>query len=377
MQQVRKVKFVIYPNALHIFEQETYVLIFAMKFKGTPLILGLQFLSTVIAYQLASNKGNSTSLLNTKSLIDNAYDFTFEGAKFAANSYCWLFGENKPLSEACPSKFCKTSNHLKLLKSGRTNIAYAIMEDTKNKRIIVSFKGTSSPNEWALDTNYRLTEYIPYVVKDEIATKEFIYRGWKVHRGFLKGYKTFHKNAMRYLLRLMARKKGYTLVFLGHSLGGALSVIAAVESHFCGLNPVIFTYGSPKVGNYRLIDWMSENFPLYITEQSLVSGKLIPRSFFRMTTSKDIVPLLPLYKQGFSHCGFHINIKNNLFFADKDDLELIGEFDKHLEFKEWRRRMKLLKKNYKEYMKSPMKGYQEFVESDYHRYYYIRMGCKQ
>ena len=154
-------KFVIYRNALHTLEQETYVLIFAMKFEGTPLILGLQFLSTVIAYQLASNEGNGTSLLNTKSLIDNAYDFTFEGAKFAANSYCWLFGENKPLSEACPSRFCKTSNHLKLLKSARANIAYAIMEDTKNKRIIVSFKGTSSPNEWALDTNYRLTEYIP------------------------------------------------------------------------------------------------------------------------------------------------------------------------------------------------------------------------
>lgn len=350
-----------------------------MKFLQQTIISELLFLSPALAYTTTNglNGNNNTGLLSSNNGIDNAYKFTFESARFAANSYCWLSGENEPLKEACESEFCKNSDNLKLLKWGRTNIAYAIIEDVKSKQIIVSFKGTSSPNEWAIDTNYRLTEYIPYVVKDGIATKDFTTHGWKVHRGFLKGYKTFHKNAMRYLLKLMAKKEGYTLLFLGHSLGGALSMIAAIESHFCGLDPIIFTYGSPKVANYRLINWMSEKFPLHLARQSLISGKLIPRSFFRMTTSRDIVPLLPLYKQGFSHCGFQININSDLFFSGKDDLELIGRFDKNREFKEWKRRTKLLRQNYKEYLKNPMKGYKEFVASDYHRYYYIRMGCQQ
>ena len=75
----------------------------------------------------------------------------------------------------------------------------------------------------------------------------------------------------------------------GCSLGGALTTVAAIEIH-TQTTPVaeLHTYGSPRVGNLELSNFIKKN---------------IPRSL-RVVHNRDIVPHLPLQSQNFHHIPY-------------------------------------------------------------------------
>ncbi|VEU19475.1 DEKNAAC100843 [Brettanomyces naardenensis] len=314
-----------------------------------------------------------------RTILRAAFELTYRYAIFSAHAYCpkdnRLNGENAMLNEVCDTQFCQDSKDIKVLKVYNGEITYLILEDSTTKQIILSFKGTSSPKEWAIDTNYRLTTYNPSAISDRLATRKFDCNSCKVHRGFLQGYSIFHKESLQELLKVMEERGDYKLYVVGHSLGGAIAQIAAIEFYLCGLDPIIINYGSPKVMDYRLSDWMTDHFPPDKAIAFLRRGEVKPNSYFRVTTSRDIVPMLPPYEQGFSHSGYQLNIYSSEPPVLENDLELAGSFDRFTELSKWKERLSLLKKNYKKYIKNPMSGYKEFVQIKYHRYYYLRMGC--
>lgn len=308
-----------------------------------------------------------------------AYNFTKEMAYYSAHAYCprydRLKGENVPIGEACDSVFCQSLQDVQLLKVYSEQITYYITQDRHFKRIIVSFKGTSTTDEWKFDTNYRLRHYNPLVVQDGYNVKQFTCPGCKVHRGFLNGYKIFYRESMRYLLDFKSKHPDYQLYLVGHSLGGAIAQLAGIEAYLCGMDPIIVNYGSPKLTNYALACWMQAQFPLANAYQSLQTGNIHPNSYFRVTHDMDIVPLLPLYTQGFAHTGYEIVIENFNLPVPVGDLSLMGDFDESGEYALWQIRLRKAWNNYREYFKDPMSGYQDFVQTDYHRYYYTRMTC--
>jgi hypothetical protein len=73
------------------------------------------------------------------------------------------------------------------------------------------------------------------------------------------------------------------IIFVGHSLGGAMSSIAALDLVRSGvikktsISPVLITYGQPRTGNYAFANEVFKNVPVIL----------------RYTNQKDIVPTIP------------------------------------------------------------------------------------
>jgi hypothetical protein len=73
----------------------------------------------------------------------------------------------------------------------------------------------------------------------------------KVHRGFLEVYLSLKTDLQSHLARLAEKYPYYNIVFTGHSLGGALAVLGAVD--FAETSPAIYqdrmsvvSYGAPR-----------------------------------------------------------------------------------------------------------------------------------
>ncbi|MFD0694014.1 lipase family protein [Paenibacillus sp. GCM10027628] len=138
-----------------------------------------------------------------------------------------------------------------------------------NDRIILAFRGTNTSSDWISDAIARQNAY-PYVQDG----------GW-VHRGFLDIYRTARKKILTSLSKLSAQKQLY---ITGHSLGGALATLCAID---VALNtkfkaPIVYTYASPRVGNPEFASRFS----------NLLSNR------HRVYNQHDLVPQLPtvLYK---------------------------------------------------------------------------------
>jgi triacylglycerol lipase len=104
----------------------------------------------------------------------------------------------------------------------------------------------------------------------------------RVHRGFKREVDRIWEP-----LEKILKDKQKPLWFTGHSLGGALATISAGR---CVLSPIpsspegLFTFGSPRVGNRRFINYVKLNH-------------------FRWVNNNDIVTRLPPRWLGYRHCG--------------------------------------------------------------------------
>ena len=104
--------------------------------------------------------------------------------------------------------------------------------------IIVSFGGTANLADLQSDLRVTLkrTSYLP--------------RGCKVHEGFDAQY-SIVRHQIRERIRDLAPLSAERLVCVGHSLGGALATLCALDLRLreAGLRTVCLTYGCPRVGN--------------------------------------------------------------------------------------------------------------------------------
>jgi hypothetical protein len=123
----------------------------------------------------------------------------------------------------------------------------------------------------------------------------------RVHKGFLDAYSTIRDE-----LRNLVSPSEKTVV-CGHSLGGALAILYAVES--CSPNLSVFTFGAPRVGDdawNEFLDRLSVPFTHYVT--GLDPVPLLPSAFPRNAGEYIRIPsnnpvtahLLREYEKGFS-----------------------------------------------------------------------------
>jgi triacylglycerol lipase len=131
-------------------------------------------------------------------------------------------------------------------------------------RIIVAFRGTSSTTDWISDAIARQGKY------------KCVLGAGKSHIGISDIYYSARGQILTALDTLCARK---SLMITGHSLGGALASLCAVD---VAVNsafslPSVYNYGSPRVGD-----------PTFV---KAYSGKV--DQSFRIHNRFDIVPLLP------------------------------------------------------------------------------------
>lgn len=154
--------------------------------------------------------------------------------------------------------------------TGGEDVQYRIIKH--NDCAIVAFQATSSKSDWRLNFSAWVRPYRDMPAK------------WRVHAGFLRGYKSIREEVMA---ALQGEK---CIIVTGLSLGGAYATLLHEDLRFNRRDAIVttFVFGSPRVV------WLS--------------GKVHHRfaGLIRIEHARDIVTKLPFWLLGYRHVGGRI-----------------------------------------------------------------------
>ncbi len=130
---------------------------------------------------------------------------------------------------------------------------------TSDEVALLAFRGTSNIGQWIRDARF-------------IPTKH----DWGlVHRGFKKAFDAVSDRVDEFAAAAVGKSHVWVT---GHSLGGAVALLAAAHLKMKGLQPRIHTYGQPRVGLGNFADSF---------------GASLPGRLHRFINQDDIVARLP------------------------------------------------------------------------------------
>lgn len=177
-----------------------------------------------------------------------------------------------------------------LLNIHKTSNSASIYE-MGNEGTVVCFRGSIKLLQWLTNLVFHPHEWERYRDEDEA-------EGAYIHSGFYVGFKRIWPKLWP-TLRLAPKP----WIFTGHSLGGALAMLA----HAAIKADKVYTFGAPRVGNYQFVN-------LYLDRT------------FRVVNNQDIVPLLPAKDKSmgdkeFAHGGELVWLDAIGEMANADELE--------------------------------------------------------
>ncbi|KAH8885242.1 alpha/beta-hydrolase, partial [Thozetella sp. PMI_491] len=175
--------------------------------------------------------------------------------------------------------------------------------------IVVAFRGTYSITNTIIDLSTVPQEYVPYPAPgdgdgEEGGAPKQSCTNCTVHMGFFASWRSARELVLPALKEAMAKHPGYPVHLVGHSLGGAVAALAALELKLAlGLEDVkVTTFGEPRIGNSELALYLNAAFNM--TEDDGYNPDLESRVYQRVTHMDDPVPLLPLTEWGYRpHAG--------------------------------------------------------------------------
>ena len=174
---------------------------------------------------------------------------------------------------------------------------------------MVAFRGTYSLGDVVRDLSSIKQEYVPYdpdegpVAKEMTAEKECM--NCSVHAGFMRAWTETRQIVLPTLDNLVSNYPGYRVTLVGHSLGGAVAALAALELISKGWEPQLTTFGEPRIGNDGLVKYLDDVFAAQVARTShRQKSSDIWDDYRRVTHVNDPVPLLPLTDWGYRmHAG--------------------------------------------------------------------------
>lgn len=160
------------------------------------------------------------------------------------------------------------------------------------QELIIAFRGTSSKTNW---------------ISDAIASQKpfkYIQETCLTHRGFTDIYSSARDSIIAKLSKLPTDK---TLFITGHSLGGALATLCAVDiaANTKFTSPYIFTYGSPRVGD----PVFARTFPKYVKNSYRIANL-----FDVVTHAPPFIYKLPRREKTYYYS--HVPTVNSLHFQN-------------------------------------------------------------
>lgn len=180
-----------------------------------------------------------------------------------------------------------------LLNKPDTDTQCAILQSTDGSKAWIVFRGSEKKLDWETNFNFRQIqfEFQQQVIQDKIVDKKtqvYPYAGSSssgalMHCGFTTAYDSVREDIHKTL-----RESGIkTVIVTGHSLGGALATLCAVDIqfNFPEIAVEVYTFGAPRVGNTGFRDSFDRRVP----------------NSYRFVNGMDIVPALPRYWQGYRH----------------------------------------------------------------------------
>ncbi|KAL1914636.1 uncharacterized protein VTP21DRAFT_8047 [Calcarisporiella thermophila] len=162
-------------------------------------------------------------------------------------------------------------------KLGKDDITGYIARDDRRKAIVISLRGTLSASNLVVDMRMDL---VPYPNPASM--------GARVHKGGLKASQIFSKSITPQICELLRSNPDYEVEILGHSLGGGLALLLAlnlIESveDLDKNKMVVVTVGEPRVGDKKFVEYFE-------------SFKILSK---RLVGSLDVVPYLPYNSLGY------------------------------------------------------------------------------
>ncbi|KAB8067450.1 alpha/beta-hydrolase [Aspergillus leporis] len=142
-----------------------------------------------------------------------------------------------------------------------------VVVDHSHEIIVLQFGGTNTCPKFDIDVEFGLI--------DASIIANASCPGCEVHRGFWTAWNNTKNVTLPPVRDAVANYSNYQIVFVGHSLGGALATVGAADFRAQGHNVTLYSYAAPSVGNYELSK--------FITNQAAGAT-------YRLTHSTDVVP---------------------------------------------------------------------------------------
>ena len=184
--------------------------------------------------------------------------------------------------------FSQNTTHVEFLGDFNKQFGFTALHSPSNS-IIVTFRGSRNFDNWLHDLLFAKPD-APFPTAPKNA---------KIHFGFLSSY---YQVRSEFLTRLKQLRQAYpdsTVRFLGHSLGGAIALIALLDALSQKLILVnattLLSIGAPRVGNAEFAQWAHQQFP----------------NALRIVNQNDLCPHLPPVVANFAHSGTEIFIEND------------------------------------------------------------------
>jgi triacylglycerol lipase len=195
-----------------------------------------------------------------------------------------------PAEEGAQAFRAQLNMEARLISVGNTQVYVAANDD----HIVAAFRGTESPTtidglkDWLLTDAGNLLIVPEGRLGTDLAAAG---TGARFHQGFVTAIGDIWEP---FLLAIETeRKKSDRPIWLtGHSLGGALALLAAwlLRRKFIAVHQV-YTFGGPMIGNNEVVEAFAREFP---------------EKIFRYVNMPDPIPKLPtisLIANHYGHCG--------------------------------------------------------------------------
>ncbi|KAJ3412662.1 hypothetical protein HDV05_000412 [Chytridiales sp. JEL 0842] len=173
-----------------------------------------------------------------------------------------------------------------------------------HRRFVLSFRGTRTLDNWLSDLMIAKPDYeLP---------GESVPEGAKIHYGFLKLWESVKEEVLTILEGFVKAHPGFELWVTGHSMGGAVATLAAVDimhsmdESILAESIKLLTIAQPRIGNTIFASWVN-TLPLGLK--------------IRLVNQDDLTPHLPPAFADFLHNKVEMWIANEegeTLFCDDD-----------------------------------------------------------
>ncbi|KAJ1973327.1 hypothetical protein H4R35_004178 [Dimargaris xerosporica] len=171
-------------------------------------------------------------------------------------------------------------------KNNNVTVGYIAINDGIES-VTLAFRGTTEARQWVEDFKFSKVDF-PNDTD-----------GSQVHKGFLETYQDVADDVYKRTTEQLDQHPNHTLTIVGHSLGGALASVAAVD--FVSRNESlasimkVVTFGKPHVGNM--------NYVKHYNSMKVNTTRVVNKN--------DLVPHVPTAYMNFHHEGTEVWILPN------------------------------------------------------------------